>query len=272
MVALVAVLFLLGGFVYLYLQKPDQPIVPVVPNAPVVNTLPSFTQSKNEVEVSNGLGDADPSFVLGSLVDLKSGQVFANENFLVENPKFQTKLVSEVIFHNLIEDSLASSVAWLDFLKAKMGATRKAELSIIKTGKVTIEKSQLDSKKLNDYITKSSEDAKKSLGVIIAYSDFTISAVLLNQVKADTEFSGYGAKIAGNWYNKTEDIANTRRIVAIYMPIAAAEAVASSQNIAPGESLGALVENPSVTKDFLDPSLFELPTGLQVPRSIIMSP
>jgi hypothetical protein len=269
MVALVAVLFLLGIFVYLYLQKPDQP---AVPNAPVVNMLPSFIQKKDEIEVSNGLGDTDPSFVIGSLVDLKSGQVFANQNFLIENPKFQTKLISENVFHSLIESGLASNVAWLDFLKAEVDATRKAELSVIKTGKVNIDKSQIDSQKLNDYIGGILPDAKISLGVIIAYSDFTISAVILNQVKSGAEFSGYGAKIAGNWYNRTENTANTRRIIAIYMPLAAAEAVVSSQGIAPELSLGELVEDPNISKGILDPSLFELPTGLQVPRSIIMSP
>lgn len=68
-----------------------------LPNAAVVTTLPVFARQQNEVEIADSMNDVDPTFVLGSIVNTKSGQVFGLNNYLSASAKPTVTLQSEVV-------------------------------------------------------------------------------------------------------------------------------------------------------------------------------
>ncbi len=187
-----------------------------IPEAPIKATLPTFADQINEVEVADSMNDVDPSWVLGSIVNLQTGNVRGLDNYLSENSKPLVTPQNEVVFKDLIENSLTGNVTWLSFLQGELSNTVRAELSVIKTSKVTMKNRDLDKERLTKEIDNIPEQELDNYGVIIGYVDFVLSATKFKDIGTGAGASGYGAKINGKWFSKKESTSANHRIVAIY--------------------------------------------------------
>jgi hypothetical protein len=68
---------------------------------------------------------------------------------------------------------------------------------------------------------------------LVGYTAYVLSAQYFRSSGADAALSGYGAKIGGTWFSKSENSATEHRIVAVWAPLpfvieSAAKAVAES--------------------------------------------
>lgn len=198
-------------------QKPEGQIPRT--DAVVFSELPAFTMQKNEVEIADSMNDVDPSWVLGSIVNISTGEVRGMDNYLSSNAKPLVTPQTEVIFKDLIENSVAANVAWLDFLRTSLSDKVRAELSVIKTSKVTLHNKDVDKEKLTMELKKIRPQNLEDYGVIIGYIDFVLSASLLKDFGISAGASGYGAKIEGKWFSKFENTSAHHRVVAIWSPL-----------------------------------------------------
>ncbi len=201
-----------------------------------VDKPPSFTQQVNEIQISTSMNDVDPSWVLGSIVNLKTGEVRGMDNYLVPNAEPLITPQTEVVFRNIIENSLAVEGSWLGFLSSSLSKNVRAELSVIKASKSTIRNQDVDEVKLMKELRTILLDQRADYGLIIGYVDFVLSATLYRDLGAEGSASGYGAKIGGKWYTKQENTSAQHRVVAAFSPLPFIEQILAS-NAAPDSSL-----------------------------------
>lgn len=201
-------------------QPPSKagPAIPI-PDAKLVGQLPTFAKQENEVEIADTMNDVDPSWVLGSIVDIKTGKVRGLDNYLSGKAKPSATLQTEVVFKDLIENSVAMNAAWLEFLRAQLNDKVRAELSVIKTSKVTMKNEDVDKEKLTSEMRKIPRQERSDYGVVIGYVDFVLSASLFKDFGTEASTSGYGAKIGGTWFTKFENTSAHHRVVAIWSPL-----------------------------------------------------
>ncbi|MBI4207137.1 MAG: hypothetical protein HY527_19110 [Betaproteobacteria bacterium] len=159
----------------------------------------------NEVEIADSMNDVDPTWVLGSIVNFKTGKVRGLDNYLSQNAKPAVTPQTDVVFKDLIENSVAAKAAWLDFLRGQLNDKVRAELSVIKTSKVTMKNADVDKQKLTAELQKIPKDERADYGLIIGYINFVLTASLFKDFGADSAASGYGAKIEGSWFTKFEN-------------------------------------------------------------------
>lgn len=198
-------------------SKPGQQIP--IPDTKPIAQLPAFAKQENEIEVADSMNDVDPTWVLGSIVNIKTGMVRGLDNYLSPSAKPVVVPQTEVVFKDFIENSLAANAAWLDFLSAQLNDKVRAELSVIKTSKVTMKNEDLDKKKLVSELQKISRPERADYGIIIGYIDFVLSASLFKDFGTEARGSGYGAKIGGSWYSKFENTSANHRVIAIWSPL-----------------------------------------------------
>lgn len=196
-------------------EKPAPDKMSVTP----VTQLPAFATQKNEVEIADSMNDVDPTWVLGSIVNIKTGEVRGLDNYLSQNAKPAVISQAEVVFKNFIENSIAVNAGWLDFLKAQVSDTVRAEVSVIKTSKVTMKNHDINRAKLKKELGKIPKETLNNYGMIIGYIDFVLTAALFKDFGTDGNLSGYGAKIGGKWYSKYENTSAHHRVVAIWSPL-----------------------------------------------------
>lgn len=212
---------------------------PVIPDAKTrdvkpATTLPSFTRAPNEVQIAGSMNSVDPSWVLGSIVNRGTGEVRGLDSLLSRTAKPVITPQAEVFFDDVIDNSLAGNVGWLDFLKSEVSASVKAEVSIVKTAKVTITNQDLDDAKLDGILSKIPSGDRDNYGVIVGYVDYVLSASLLRESGAATSASGYGAVIGGKWYGKASNTSVEHRLVAIWAPlpfVASTTSASESRNL-----------------------------------------
>lgn len=201
-------------------SRPHKPEGPTsITNVEPAKHLPAFAKQQNEVEIADSMNDVDPSWVLGSIVNISTGRVRGLDNYLSPNAKPLVTPQTEVIFKDIIENSLAVNSSWLVFLRASLSDKVRAELSVIKTSKVTMKNEDVDKKKLTNELQRIRPQDRENYGVIIGYIDFVLSASLLKDFGTDAGASGYGAKIGGKWFSKFENTSAHHRVVAIWSPL-----------------------------------------------------
>lgn len=202
-------------------QNPDKKSAstPIPDVRDIAATLPQFAKKENEVQIAAGFNDVDPSWVIGALVDTKSGKVRSLDSYLKKSANLRTIPQGEVAFKNFIENSAAVNAEWLSFVQGKVSDTVRAEVTVTKISKVTADSSSIDKNKLLAELRGIPASDRAGYGVIIGYVDFVLSAAYFRNSGADASVSGYGAKIGGNWYSKYEDSAAHHRIVAIWAPL-----------------------------------------------------
>src|SRR3989338_294791 len=186
-----------------------------VPDKTLVTQLPLFAKQENEVEVADSMNDVDPTWVLGSIIHKKTGQVRALDNYLSQNAKPIVTPLTELFFKDFIENSVAVNTGWLDFLRAQVNDTVRAEVSVIKTSKVTIKNHDIDEAKLINKVANIPKEDINDYVVIIGYIDFVLTATLFKDFGTDGNVSGYGAKIGGKWYSKFENTLAYHRVMPI---------------------------------------------------------
>jgi hypothetical protein len=199
--------------------NPPPPVQPVLPDARLIATPPVFATQPNEVEIADSMNAIDPTLVLGSLVNTKTGQVLNLDNYLAPGAKPTVTLQGEVVFRHLIENSVAANASYLDFVSAALSDSVRAEVSVVKASKATMKNDDLDRPRLAAELSKRPIDQRNDLGVVIGYLDFVLSATFFKEQTGEGNVSGYGAKIGGKWFNKEENSAAHHRVVAIWAPL-----------------------------------------------------
>lgn len=198
------------------------PVEKPVPNnmsVKPVTQLPAFVKQENEVEIADSMNDVDPTWILGSLVNTKTGEVRGFENYLSQNAKPAVTPQTELVFKNFIENSIVVKAGWLDFLTAQVSDTVRAEVSVIKTSKVTVKNIDIDRAKFKEELAKIPKEVLNGYGMIIGYIDFVLTAALFKDFGTDGNLSGYGAKIGGKWFDKFENTSAHHRVIAIWSPL-----------------------------------------------------
>lgn len=190
-----------------------------LPDKELVKQLPSFSKQMNEIEIAGSMNDVDPTWVLGSIVDIRTGTVRGLDNYISKDAKPMVTPQTEVVFKDFVENSLSASAGWLDFLKGQMNDLIKAEVSVVKTSKVTVKNSEIDKTRLVSEAKKIPQSERSYYGVIIGYVDFVLNASLFKDSGAEAGASGYGAKISGKWYSKFENTSAHHRVIAIWAPL-----------------------------------------------------
>lgn len=202
--------------------KPNRPQASVglaLPDLQVAASLPQFAKEVNEVQIADSFNDVDPSWVIGALVNIKTGKIYALDSYLKADAKPVITPQTEMVFKNFIENSVAANAQWLEFVKTEVSDTTRAEVSVAKTAKVTINSQSVDKAELLRQLQASQISSRDDYGVVIGYTNYVLSAAYFRNSGAGGSVSGYGAKIGGNWYSKSENSSAQHRIVAVWSPL-----------------------------------------------------
>jgi hypothetical protein len=184
-----------------------------------VQTFPVFVSEVNEVEIADLMNDVDPTLVLASFVNMQTGLVSSLDNCLSSSAEPIINSQPEVLFKDIIENSLVASASWLSFLEASVNTNVKAEVSVTKTKKATIKNSDIDRGKLDTLVGRIPQNQRANYGLIIGYIDFVLSATTFKDFGAAGKGSGFGVRIDGKWYSKFETTSANHRVIAIWSPL-----------------------------------------------------
>lgn len=190
-----------------------------LPNVTLAQTLPQFAKEVNEIQIADSFNDVDPSWVIGALVELQTGKIFALDSYLKATAKPSAAPQTEVVFRSFIDNGVAVNAQWLEFVKAEVNDNTRAEVSVTKTVKVSIDSQSIDREQLLRQLRNNKIAVPASYGVIIGYVNYALSATYFKNTGASGTVSGYGAKIGGNWYSKSEHSRIQHRIVAVWSPL-----------------------------------------------------
>lgn len=216
-----------------------------IPNQPLVSELPAFTIGANQVPIEGALGDVDPSFVVGTVIDIEGskGTIHSFDSVLKDDAKLNVFPLSEVVFRDFIEDSVSGSTAFLGFLSGKLNPSIKAEVTVIKVAKVTtssastsIDKNKLEKQKA--IFDSQQEEQRRNLvfspvidrGIVLGYIDYIVTATLFKKSGVSGSASGYGAMVQGEWYSNAEKTQAQHILVAIWTPLAFVSAKVSDKD------------------------------------------
>lgn len=190
-----------------------------LPDVQLTSELPQFSKELNEIQIADSFNSVDPSWVIGALIEISTGNVYALDNFLKAGAKPKIIPLSEIVFNNLIENSATAKANWLDFTKASVNSNTKAEVTVAKISNISINSENIDRAVIVSRFKDMPKSERDKYGVIIGYSDFVLSATYFRNSGAEAIASGYGAKIEGNWYSKSENSSVQHRIIAVWSPL-----------------------------------------------------
>ena len=190
-----------------------------LPDVTLAQTLPQFAKEVNEIQIADSFNDVDPSWVIGALVDLKTGKIFALDSYLKATAKPSITPQTEVVFRSFVDNGVATNAQWLEFVKTEVNDNTRAEVSVIKTIKVSIDSQSIDREQLLRQLRNNKINSPKNYGVVIGYVNYALSATYFKNTGASGAVSGYGAKIGGNWFSKSEHSRVQHRIVAVWSPL-----------------------------------------------------
>jgi hypothetical protein len=191
----------------------------VLPDITPAVELPQFAPEINEVQIADSFNDVHPSWVIGALVNVKTSKVHSLDGFLKKDANPTVTPQTEVVFKNFIENGVAAQAQWLEFVKAEVSDTTRAEVSVTRASKVTIDSENIDKQQLVRWLTANSIAPRDDYGVIIGYTLYILSAAYFRNTGANASLAGYGAKIGGNWFSKAENSRMHHRIVAVWAPL-----------------------------------------------------
>ena len=196
-----------------------QPSGLVLPDITLATQLPQFAPELNEAQIADTFNDVNPTFVIGSLVNTKTGKVHALDGFLKKEAKPTVIAQNEVVFRDFVENGVAAKAAWLEFVSAQVNDTTRAEVSVTRVAKVSIDSDGIDRPALLQRLSAQKIEPRDDYGVIIGFTTFILSATYFKNTGAGGAVSGYGAKIEGTWFSKSENSALYQRIVAVWAPL-----------------------------------------------------
>lgn len=190
-----------------------------LPSVKPAESFPIFAEGPNEVQIADSFNEVDPTFVIGALVNVKNGTIYALDSYLTKNPKLVTLPLKEIAFKDFVEDSVVANAQWLSFLKGQVNAKCKAEVLVAKSSKVTTPISSIDVNKLRRELEQIPVEKRQDFGLVIGYIDYLISASMFRDYGAEGKVSGYGAQIGATWYSKAENLNSEHRLIAIWSPL-----------------------------------------------------
>lgn len=190
-----------------------------VPDAKLVSQLPDFVREENEIQIADNFNHVDPSWVIGALVNRETRMVHAMDSFLKKDAKPKLTPSSEVVFRELVDNSITSNSEWLTFIKATISSNTRAEVTVMRTGDVSVLSENIDKAGLIRHTMNIPKSDRDKYGIIIGYSDYLLSAAYFRNFGVSGAVSGFGAKIDGNWFSKAENASVQHRIVAVWAPL-----------------------------------------------------
>lgn len=179
--------------------------------------LPTFKETKNQVDIGSSAGDIDSSWILGAIVNIKTGEVRGNDSYLIGSPVITQS--NDVVFKRFVDGSLVSNTEWLSFIKGGVKKSVKVEVLVVKSIKVTTSTKGIDKDKLVKDFKKIPKEKRGDYYLINGYVDYIISANIFKHVGSDGEVGGVGAKIDGAWYNRDDNSTVYHKIMATYTPL-----------------------------------------------------
>ena len=194
-------------------------VLPELPNIKVASELPAFTDEKNEIEIADSFTSADPTMVLGALVNLENGEVRSFDSCLKEGTAVEKTAVAELAFKDFLENSVVADAEWLTFLEGHVSSSIRAEVTVTEAAKALIALSDVDEEKLQKLARTVPAENRERYNVIVGYRDFVISASLFKAQEIDASVSGYGAKIGGKWYGEQKHTSTDHRVIAMCSPL-----------------------------------------------------
>lgn len=190
-----------------------------LPEVKTVDPFPIFAKGPNEVQIEDSFNEIDPTFLIGSLVDVKDGKIYALDNYLIKDSKIEILPLKEIAFEEFVEDSAIANAQWLSFLKGQVNAKSKAEVLVLKSSKVTTPMISIDVDKLKKELNAIPIENHKDFGLIIGYIDCLLSASMFRDYGTEGRVSGSGAHIGATWYSKAENLNSEHRLIAIWSPL-----------------------------------------------------
>jgi hypothetical protein len=190
-----------------------------LPDVVLATTLPQFASEINEIQIADSFNDVDPTWVIGALVDLTTGKIFALDNYLKSTIKPIVTPQTEVVFRSFIDNGVAASAQWLEFVKAEVNDATRVEVAVTKSAKVTVDSQGIDKDQLLRQLRNNKISPRENYGVVIGFTNYSLAATYFRNSGASGAVSGYGAKIGGSWYSKSEHSKAHHRIVAVWSPL-----------------------------------------------------
>jgi hypothetical protein len=146
---------------------PAQPTGLVLPDVTPATALPQFAAQVNEVLIADSFNDVHPTLVIGALVNIDTGKVYALDGFLKKDAKPTVTPQTDVVFRNFIENGITAQAEWLSFVKANVNDTTRAEVTVTKSAKVSIEGEQIDKALLIKRLSEQKIEPRDDFGVIV---------------------------------------------------------------------------------------------------------
>jgi hypothetical protein len=190
-----------------------------LPDVSLAKTLPQFAKEVNEVQIADSFNDVDPSWVIGALVELNTGKIYSLDSYLKATAKPTSSPQTDVVFRSFVDNAVTANAQWLEFVKAEVNDTTRAEVSVTKTMKVSVDSQSIDKEALLRQLRNNKIASPKDYGVVVGYVNYSLSATYFKNTGASGSVSGYGAKIGGSWYSKSEHSRVQHRIVAVWSPL-----------------------------------------------------
>ncbi len=188
-------------------------------------SLPLLSQlTPNEIMIGDNFNDNDPSMIIGSIFNLETKTISSFENFLNDNPKISRTPKAEILYRDFIEDSRVGSISWLSFLDGKVNVNSKAEVTIIKTGVVSIDQAQLNKGKLSELIKSSLSSHPNAdirgllknlskLVIITSYTDYVFTSSLYKYAEKAGSVGTF-VKFSGRFFKNDESTVVAHRVIA----------------------------------------------------------
>lgn len=190
-----------------------------LPNIKPASQLPVFTKHVNEIEIADSFNSADPTMVLGAIVERTNSLVHSFDNFLKENAQAERKSISEIAFREFLENSLVAEAEWLTFLNGKVNDSTRVEVTVTEISNASISISSIDKDKLQAFAQTIPKEKRDDYGVVIAYRDFVVNASFFKEQSIEGNMNGYGAKIGGKWFGKHEGLSADHKVIAVWSPL-----------------------------------------------------
>lgn len=207
--------------------------------------LPKLENGPNETLVNSSFKDMDPTWVAGALINTREAKLYQLSNCLKTDAKPQVTTLGEVVVDDFIENSLALSCGWLTFLKAELNDKTRVELSIVRSGRMSIPNSAIDWQKLMMQMAQIPKEKQQDYGIVIGYVDYIVTAKLFTDAGNSSKAGAFGVTIGHTWYSKSGNTRADHRVQVVWAPISIAE-IARSQ---PKADLNALAVKALQAKD-----------------------
>jgi hypothetical protein len=228
-------------------------------------SVPPLTQTANEVEISPDLTYEDPTWVLGAIVNRQTGEVYGLSSFLKKTAKPAVSQINDVVFDDLLSQSIDLNGSYLAFLKADISSSSTDEVSVVKTSKAVLTSADVDTAAVLSFLRSVPLEQRPQFALIAGYVDVTITASYLMDSGLTATASGFGAAMGGKWYAKSKNLRVQHTLIALVTTTAIATQTSESTLNPDNVSLVKLTED-AITNGGVDPE------ALRVTHPLINGP